>query len=261
MRATTRRKQKIISWLLTAATFLAISCGGKKMTLDPKTLTDSQLYEIGQKYLKDEAYDKARDAFKTVFENFPKSDYRILAKLAYADSFFAQGTEPNYLLAVQEYQDFISLFPFSPKAEFAQLQIGVCYYQLIEKPDRDQSNTRKALEEFRKVVDGYPSGEYYRPAYEYLLKCYSRLAEHEFLIARYYQRTGKHQAAVDRLKGILKSYPESIFQPKYFFAVARSLEELRQYSESCTYYETLLEKWPTSEYSSDARESRTKICK
>jgi len=237
------------------------ACGGKKLGLDPKNHSDSELYEVGLKYLKDEDYEKAREAFKVVFENFPKSDYRILAKLGYADSYFQQESEANYLLAIQEYQDFISLFPFSPKACYAQLQIGMCYYGMVEKPDRDQTNTRRALDEFRKVVDTYPDCEQYQQAYDHLLKCYSRLAEHEFLIAQFYQKTGRHGAAVDRIKGLLKAYPESIYQAKFYFVLAHSLQELGQSSESCAYYELLLGKWPQTEFTSDAQEEKAKVCR
>jgi outer membrane protein assembly factor BamD len=247
--------------ILLAVGLLLNSCGPKKVSLDPKTKSDSQLYQIGVNALKNKDYQKARDAFRVVFDNFPKSDYRILAKLAYADAYYQEGGISNFILAAQEYQDFISLFPFSPKACYAQLQTGMCYFQQFEKPDRDQTNTKKALDEFRKVVDNYPNCEQYKQAQEYVIKSYSHLAEHEYIIAHFYQRTGKHQAAVDRLKGILKDYPESVYQPKMYYALARSLEHIRQNSESCTYYQTLVQKWPKSEFSADAKAASARVCK
>lgn len=240
---------------------ILISCGHKDLRIDPTKQSDSQLFELGQKDLKDENYVKAREAFKAVFENFPNSDYRILAKLSYADTFYLDGGEANYVLAYQEYQDFISLFPFSPKAEYAQFQLGICYYKMIEKPDRDQKNTRKALEEFRKAVDSYPNGEHYQEAYKMLLECYSHLAQHEYGVAFYYFRTHHYQAAVDRLKELLKNYPESIYQPKHFFYLAEALRRQGQDSESCVYYDRLLNKWPTSEYHPESKEAKTRVCK
>jgi len=256
----TYMKRKTLLALLICLLWIAAGCGGKKAEFDPKKISDEKLYEIGQQNMKEENWDKAREAFRTVFENFPKSDYRILAKLSYADTYYRQGTEANLILAIQEYQDFISLFPFSPKAENAQFQIGMCYYSMREKPDRDQTQTRKALDEFRKVVDTYPNGEMYRQAYDYLLKCYSLLAEHEYLVAKYYRHTGRHIAAIDRLKSMLKLYPESIYQPKYYFDLARSLEEVEQVQESCSTYGLLLERWPNSEFTQDAKESRLRVC-
>lgn len=237
-----------------------LGCGGKEMKIDPTKQTDSQIFSLGEKQLKDGDYAKSRDSFKAVFENFPKSDYRILAKLSYADSFYEDGGEANYVLAIQEYQDFITLFPFSPKAEYAQYQLGMCYYNMIEKPDRDQTNTRKALDEFRKMVDNYPTGEHYPDAYKMLVKCYSHLAEHEYGIAHYYYRTHHYQASVERLKKLLKDYPESVYDPKHFFYLAASLEHLSQNSESCVYYDRLLSKWKSSDYNAKAQEAKNRLC-
>jgi outer membrane protein assembly factor BamD len=243
-----------------AALLLLYGCGPKNVELDPGKQSDRELYELGEREMKDENYDKARAAYKLVFDNFPKSDYRILAKLNYAESFYKQGGDANYILAIQEYQDFITLFPFSPRAAYAQYQIGACYYQMMEKADRDQTNTRKALDEFRKVIDGYPNGEYYKSAYDRLIECYQRLAEHEFIIARFYNRTGRHIASVERLKELLKKYPESVHTAEQYYVLALSLEELSQTAESCVYYNKIMEKWPKSEHSNDAREGARRVC-
>ena len=251
---------KLKYWVAIAAMLCVVACGKKKADVDLLQQNDKVLYELGTVNLESEDYDKARTAFKAVFDNFPKSEYRILAKLGYAESFYKDGGDGNWILAISEYQDFIAQFPFSPKAAYAQYQIGACYYQMMEKPDRDQTNTRKALDEFRKVIDGYPTGEYYKSAYDRLLECYAHLAEHEYIIARYYNRTGRHIAAVDRLKELLKDYPETVHLAEHYFFLAQSLEELDQTSESCVYYSKVVEKWPNSELFQDARDGAVRVC-
>lgn len=237
-----------------------LGCGPKQVTLDPKNKTDAEIYQAGLEFMKQEDWDKAREAFRTVFETFPQSEYRILAKLGIADSYYEDGKTSSYLLAYQEYQDFIALFPFSPKACYAQLRMGLAYFQMREKPDRDQTNTKKATEEFKKVVDNYPNCEQYQEAYKYLLECYAALAEHEYLVAHYYGRTERYGAAVERIKMLLKTYPEPVHQAKHYFALARSLEALQQNKESCTYYDAILNKWPQFEEIDDARNARARVC-
>ena len=245
-------------FLLLFAGFAA--CGPKQTTLDPKSKTDAEIYQVAQNYMKERDWEKAREAFRTVFESYPQSEYRIPSKLGIADSYFEEKRTASWLLAHQEYQDFIALFPFSPKACYAQLRMGQCYWEMVEAPDRDQSNTKKALEEFRKVVDNYPNCEQYQEAYKYLVDSYSRLAEHEYLVAHYYARTDRPAAAVERVKVLFKTYPESVHQPKHYLTIARALEDLEQNEESCTYYDSLLTKWPNSEESVEAREGRTRVC-
>jgi outer membrane protein assembly factor BamD len=239
----------------------ALACGPKKSVIDPKTKTDAEIYQMGLDFVKEKDWNKAREAFRTVFESFPQSEYRIPAKLGIADSYFSESSEASWLLAYQEYQDFISLFPFSPKACYAQLRMGQSYFRMSEKPDRDQTNTKKATEEFQKVVDNYPNCEQYKEAYDDLLKAYSRLAEHEYNIGFYYHRTNRPGATVERIKGLLKTYPESVHLPKHYYILAQSLEKLEQNSESCTYYNSIIEKWPDSEYAGKAKEARARVCK
>lgn len=252
-------RHKFLRFLLILGLFL-LSCGPKKASIDPTKQSANELFDLGQKEMADKDYLKAREAYKAVFENYPNSDYRILAKLGYADTYYDDGNESNYVLAIQEYQDFISLFPFSPKAEYAQYQVGMSYYKMIEKPDRDQSDTHKALDEFRKVVDNYPNGEHYKDAYKMLVECYSHLAEHEYGIAYYYFRTHHYGASVERIKSLFKQYPESVYKPKYFYYLGESLARLEQNSEACVYFDRLLQKWPTSDYHSDAKKRMTAIC-
>jgi outer membrane protein assembly factor BamD len=236
------------------------ACGPKQVSLDPKGKTDSEIYQLALQYMKEEDWEKAREAFRTVFESYPQSEFRIPSKLGIGDSYFQEDRNASWLLAYQEYQDFIALFPFSPKACYAQVRMGLCYWKMAEAPDRDQTNTKKALDEFRKVVDNYPNCEQYQEAYKYLLDCYSRLAEHEYIIAFYYSRTGRPGAAAERVKMLLKTYPESVHLPKHYLTIAKALEELQQSQESCTYYGSLLNKWPQSEESAAAREGSTRVC-
>lgn len=241
--------------------FSLAGCGGKHMALDPTKQSDKELYEMGQNALAKKDYAKAREAFKVVFDSFPKSDYRILAKIGYADSYYKDGGDANWLLAIQEYQDFISLFPFHAKAEYAQSQIGMSYFQMREKPDRDQTNTKKAMEEFRKVIDNYPNGQSYQASYQKLVECYSQLALHDYMIARFYERTGRMGACVDRMKGLMKSYPESAYKPEYYLLIGKCLEDLDQGTEACTYYTKIGEKWGNSEFASKAKSGAARTCK
>jgi outer membrane protein assembly factor BamD len=241
--------------------FASLACGPKKVEIDPKSKSDAEIYQLGLNYMKENDWAQAREAFRTVFENFPQSDYRIPAKLGHADAFFEEGRQASLLIAYQEYQDFISLFPFSPKACYAQLRMGLCYHKMMEKPDRDQTNTKKALDEFKKVVDNYPNCAQFAEAQKYLLETYSHLAEHEYLVAFYYHRTGRDIAAVERIKAIFKNYPEAVHQPKHYLTIARSLEKLAQTKEACTYYDQLLQKWPQSEEASHAQQGKARTCK
>jgi len=70
--------------------FGVVSCGPKQVVIDPKTKTDAEIYQLGLNYMKEEDWERSREAFRTVFESFPQSEYRITAKLGIADSYFEE---------------------------------------------------------------------------------------------------------------------------------------------------------------------------
>lgn len=251
------KKNLICLWVF----LLTLACAHKQAPLDATRQSDTEIYQIGLKHMEAKDYEKAREAFKVVFDNFPKSENRILAKIEYADSYFFEGTDASFLLAIQEYQDFISLFPFSPKAEYAQFQIGVCYFHMTEKSDRDQTNTHKSVEEFRKVLDNYQNGQYFQQATDRLVVCYGKLADHEFQIARYYLHTSRYLAAVDRIKAMFQTYPESVQKAEHYMVIAEALEKGKQEAESCAYYDKVVQKWPQSEQVKDAKEGMQRVCR
>src|SRR3972149_7171188 len=77
------------SWLLLAAFLFSVLAGGcawwKKKEPDP---TPQVLYEKAMKYFNKKKYENSAEAFKQLKEEFPLSDYTLLAELRTADSYF-----------------------------------------------------------------------------------------------------------------------------------------------------------------------------
>jgi len=111
--------------------------------------------------------------------------------------------------ALGAYRQFEKMFPDSPLMPYCVFGQGLCYMHRLEKFDRDQMPTRKALEIFTRVVEKYPDWKYAKDAIAHIAKCRQLLAEQEFYVAAFYQKTGRHQAALARYQGIVRDYPES----------------------------------------------------
>jgi tol-pal system protein YbgF len=76
---------------------------------------------------------------------------------AYLD--FSKGLYP---LAVSGFRDFLRRFPDSTLADSAQYWIGEAYFSMARatagQPEKARENLEQAVQEFRKVVVGYPRG-------------------------------------------------------------------------------------------------------
>src|SRR5215471_8062460 len=96
---------------------------------------------------------------QTLINAYPDSEYIARAKLALADSWYAEGGSAASAQAEQEYSDFITFFPNMPEAAEAQLKIANIHFSQMEKPDRDFTHAVRAEEEYRKVILQYPDNQ------------------------------------------------------------------------------------------------------
>src|SRR5258706_8328979 len=76
----------------------------------------------------------------------------------------------------------------------------------MERPDRDQTVTRKALDAYPELVRLYPTSEYAAQSQEQMKTVLDNLAEHEFIIGVFYLRYGAPFASVWRFETLLPPY-------------------------------------------------------
>jgi outer membrane protein assembly factor BamD len=249
----------ILVGLLSLFLLFSIGCKGKKVELDPEVATsDEALYKMGEENLKKDP-ERARLYFRQIIESFPRSFYAQRAKLAIADSYYNKGDEGNMIIAASEYREFISLYPFSPSAPYAQLQIAMTYFKKSLKAGRDQTKTIQALQELRAVVSKYPLSEEANEARERIKECEERLAKHSFTIAHYYYKVKAYKAAIARLAEILTEYIEFSQMDKVFFYIGDSYFKQNKTEESVPYFTKLITDYPESKLAKKAQERMEEI--
>ena len=156
-------------------------------------------------------YDKAAEAFKKFKDEFPLSEYTPLVELRIADANFF---EKKYAEAIVLYEEFRKLHPLHPEMSYAIYQLGMCRYNQMLSLDRDQTETEKAIEQFRYLIENFPKSPQAADGKTKMQVCQKQLADHEFYIADFYFRTKKYKAALGRFEGLLQKYPESGLEGK-----------------------------------------------
>src|SRR6202041_138510 len=109
--------------------------------------------------MKHNRFDVARMTLQTLINTYPDSEYIARAKLAVADSWYAEGGTTAMAQAEIEYKDFRTFFPNMPEAAEAQLKVANIHYQEMEKPDRDFTHAMRAEEEYRALIQEYPDSK------------------------------------------------------------------------------------------------------
>ena len=197
---------------LAATLALTTACANKRVS-NPLAKVDSKqpdkvLFDRGMDSMKHNHYDIARLDMQTLINTYPDSEFIARAKLAMADSWYAEGDSTSLAQAEQEYEDFETFFPNMPEAAEAQLKIANIHFQQMEKPDRDFTHAVRAEQEYRKVILQYPDNQkMVAEAKAKLLQVQEVIAEREFRVGRFYYMRPSYPAAIARLQSLANRYP------------------------------------------------------
>src|SRR5450631_3703983 len=149
--------------LLLGVLAFAVGCTNKKVNnpLAPvnSKQPDKVLFDRAMVAMKERKYDVARITLQTLINTYPDSEYIARAKLAVADSWYAEGGSTSLTQAEIEYKDFETFFPNMPEAAEAQLKIANIHYQEMEKPDRDYTHAMRAEDDYRQLILQYPESK------------------------------------------------------------------------------------------------------
>jgi outer membrane protein assembly factor BamD len=210
----------------------------------------------GKALLANQKYAKARPYFTHAFEVEPNSATGREGLLLAADTYYQEGGTTNYVQAEAKYRDFLNRFPTSEQAAYVQFQIANSLAKRMEKPDRDQTVTRKALEAYRELVRLYPTSEYAAQAQEQIALVQNNLAEHEYTIGRFYQRYGIPVAAVQRFEFLLQTYPEYPERDKVIYNLGLAYEQMGKAEDAAKTFEKLRAEHPQSPYLAEIPQRR-----
>jgi outer membrane protein assembly factor BamD len=204
--------RNLISAMLLAIPLIVVLASGCawRQKKEPER-TPQILYENAMALLQKKNYDKAAEAFKRFKEEFPLNEYTPLVELRIADAHFFQK---KYAEAIVFYEEFRKLHPLHPEMSYAIYQLGMCRYNQMLSLDRDQTETERAIEQFRYLTENFPQSPQAADGRTKMHVCQKQLADHEFYIGHFYFRTKKYRAALGRFEGILKKYPESGLEGK-----------------------------------------------
>jgi outer membrane protein assembly factor BamD len=190
---------------------LTVACTNKK-SVNPlanvgSKQPDKVLFDRAMDAMKHNRFDVSRMTLQTLINTYPDSEYIARAKLAVADSWYAEGGTTAMQQAEIEYKDFRTFFPNMPEAAEAQLKVANIHYQEMEKPDRDYTHAMRAEEEYRSLILEYPDSKLVPKAKQRLREVQEVLAQREFDIGRFYYLRLAYPAAIARLKTLVERYP------------------------------------------------------
>ncbi len=239
---------------LTALLLVTVACGASRAPSAAETAQpDRFLLDRGNAAIKDRKWLDAREYFRQVVDNYPQSPVRPDAKLGIGESYLGEGSTESLVLGASEFREFLTFYPTSQRADFAQYKLSMSHFQQMRAPERDQSETKEALKEFQVFFDRFPDSPLAPEVKQKWRDARDRLSAASLRVGVHYHRVRWYPGAIDRLREILKDDPEFTQRDAVFFYLADCLARTDKKAEAVPYFERILAEFPQSEFVEDTR--------
>lgn len=240
---------------LVAALFLACSCAKQNAPLSPGAPeADKYLFDNGTEALNAKKWLVARDMFRRLVDNYPQSLFRADAKLGIGDTYLGENTTEAYVLAANEFREFLTYYPTHARSDYAQYKLGLAHFSQMRGPDRDQSETKEAVKEFGYFLQRYPNSSLAGEARAKLRAAQDRMSESEYLVGLFYYRSRWYPGAIDRFKSILSRDPGYTNRDAVYFYLGEALLKTNKKAEALPYFERLVQEFTDSDFLEQAHQ-------
>jgi outer membrane protein assembly factor BamD len=230
-----------------ALLLLATACAS---TPPPPPKTAENYLQQGEIALEKGLYDEAISNWEKARDSFYSPELNALAEMKIAEAYFLSE---RYVEAATAYEDFLKQHPDNPRTADIMYQLGLCYFNQMLTPDRDQTTTRNALSVFTDLQKRFPDTPRLPELTEKIAQCRDRLAEHEVGVGNFYLRTKQYEAAVSRLNSIFSQYPNYNKKDEAFYYLGYAHLMLGNRQKAADAFNALFRTNPSSEYVLDAQ--------
>ncbi|WP_456383341.1 outer membrane protein assembly factor BamD [Persephonella sp.] len=214
---------------------LVFSCAEKTVRKEEVLTKGIQLYQKGE-------YDDAKELLKKAIFKAPNMTTTDIMKARYylANIYYKQE---NYVDAIVEFEEFLSLFPTAPQVPEVLYKLADAYLKISPSPDRDLTYVRKALEKAEELIDNYPDSPYVEKAREIVKKVRKIESIHILEIAQLYENLGKYYSASVYYNLAFDEYPDQIEKDYVIFKIAYNLANTgKQYTDKIQEYREKIKK-------------------
>jgi outer membrane protein assembly factor BamD len=237
------------------ALLAVIACTPSTTTVPPGTAQpDRFLFDRGNMALREEEWLNARTYFQQLVDGYPQSPLRPDAKLGVGDSYLGEGGTESLTFAINEYREFLMFYPTNPRADYAQYKLAMTHFRQMRAPERDQTETKAALQEFDVFFQRYPNSPLMPEVKQNWRIARDRLSEASFRVGLTYYRSRWYPGAIDRFREVLRDDAAFTRRDSVYFYLAESLARTDKKPEAVPYFERLISEFEQSEYLDQAKE-------
>ena len=240
--------------LVVLVTMVAAACATKKGNI-PTGVTepDKYLYEQGTAAMTDKKWFTAREYYQQLVDSYPQSPLRADAKLGLGDAYLNDGSTEGKLRAEREFQEFLSYFPTHQRADYAQFKLAMTHFDQMPKAERDQTETRAALDQFAAFRQKYPNSTLMPEVLEKERIARDRLSESIYKVGYFYHKARWYPGGISRFRQVLQEDPQFTNRDAVYYYLAEALVTVKLEAEALPLLEKLEAEFVESEFLATGR--------
>ncbi len=207
------------------------------------------LYNEGLALSNSGSFRAAAEKFDEVERIHPYSEW---ARKSLIMSAYTNYESRRYTEAITSARRYVTLYPGTSDAAYAQYLIAESYYNQIPDIGRDQGRSEKAAVAYRELIEKYPESEYAVEARGKLEVARDQLAGKEMEVGRYYLARHQYLASINRFKTVVIDYQTTRHVEEALLRLTESYYALGLISEAQTAAAVLGHNYPDSSWYKDA---------
>ncbi len=199
-----------------ALLFISILVAGCASGPDRPEMSEREIYEAAQGYLKSKNFALAVDNLQLLESRYPFGPYAEQAQLEIIYAYYRGGDNEAAVAAADR---FVRLHPQHPKVDYAYYMRGLANYTegegFLERfiptdmTQRDPGSTIQSFDDFRQLLQRFPDSEYAPDAKARMVQLRNRLARYEINVANYYFKRKAYLAAANRGRYVIENLPQT----------------------------------------------------
>jgi outer membrane protein assembly factor BamD len=194
------------SWKSAVAASVAVLLAACASTDSTKVLNPDppdKMYASADQALQRGSFNDAARRFEELDRDHPYAPEARRAVVMAAFAYYKAGKFPEAIASAQRYT---TLHPGTKEAALAHHIIASAHFDEIKSPGRDQTATRKALQELKLLRSRYPNSPYSKQAENRILIAEDVLAASEMEVGRFYLKDNQLTGAIGRFKTVVTEY-------------------------------------------------------
>ncbi|RAZ88167.1 outer membrane protein assembly factor BamD [Mesorhizobium hawassense] len=248
------RRGVLLALSVVAPTLVLSACMSSEKDVNLATYVDQTepadvLYNQGLANMNAGRLDEASKKFDAVDRQHPYSEF---ARKSMVMGAFADYRGGNYDEAIGTAKRYLTLYPSTDEAAYAQYIIGLSYYRQIKDVTQDQKEARQTIQTMQELVTRWPDSEYVPDAKDKIRFANDQLAGKEMQIGRYYLERRDYIAAVKRFRTVVENYSNTRHVEEALARLTESYYAMGLTSEAQTAAAVLGNNYPDSQWYKDS---------